>query len=212
MNLMCRKRKGRLIGILNDFDLAAIMEPGVRNPKRSGWERTGSFPFMAIDLLNYPDGGLKRWYRHDLESFLFCLIWQMLAEPPTSWIHKGITVVAGDKNLFFHKIDQHMQDFKLEWAMTFQFITGWVDRSQEYSIKIRKGITSQFFNNKDVRAPVSNTSKFRNAEEKKTLDSTHIREVVQAAVDVDCTLGVPALLDTSWINVVLETSEPDARG
>jgi Fungal protein kinase len=60
-------------GILNDFDLAHVKWG--RRP--SGTERTGTMPFMALDLLTKDawDGKVKRLYRHDCESFAWVLLW-----------------------------------------------------------------------------------------------------------------------------------------
>ncbi|ESK81044.1 other 1 protein kinase [Moniliophthora roreri MCA 2997] len=63
--------------ILNDFDLATLMDPGTEVPDRKGYERTGTRPFMAMDLLNEEGvmGLVYRRYRHDLESFFWVLVW-----------------------------------------------------------------------------------------------------------------------------------------
>jgi hypothetical protein len=57
------------VGIVNDFDLATWVDHSATNG-----DRTGTIPFMAIDLL---DGGLDdripRLYRHDMESFVWVL-------------------------------------------------------------------------------------------------------------------------------------------
>jgi hypothetical protein len=57
------------VGILNDFDLATWVGYSTTN-----YDRTGTLPFIAMDLLN---GGLDdrvpRLYRHDLESFSWVL-------------------------------------------------------------------------------------------------------------------------------------------
>jgi hypothetical protein len=60
-------------GILNDYDLAHLEG----NPRPSGTERTGTMPFMALDLLteNAWDGMVERRYRHDCESFAWVLLW-----------------------------------------------------------------------------------------------------------------------------------------
>ena len=60
-------------GILNDYDLAHLEG----NPRPSGTERTGTMPFMALDLLtkNTWDGMVERRYRHDCESFAWVLLW-----------------------------------------------------------------------------------------------------------------------------------------
>ena len=65
-------------GILNDFDLAVIVEPhsGELNERR-GADCPRTLPFIAIDLLSAGGygGKLSRLYRHDLESFCWCFVW-----------------------------------------------------------------------------------------------------------------------------------------
>ena len=60
-------------GVLNDFDLATV--DGESSP--SGSERTGTVPFMALDLINpkNPPGSVRHEYRHDCESFVWTLLW-----------------------------------------------------------------------------------------------------------------------------------------
>jgi len=64
-------------GVLNDFDLSTVMNPGDRNPNRQGLERTGTLPFMAVELLKDEgfDGKIPRRYEHELESFSWVLVW-----------------------------------------------------------------------------------------------------------------------------------------
>lgn len=59
-------------GILNDWDLAVRA-----NAPHASTGRTGTIPFMAIDLLSdeYWKGILVRQYRHDLEGFQWVLAW-----------------------------------------------------------------------------------------------------------------------------------------
>ena len=63
------------VGVVNDFDLATWVEHQTTNN-----DRTGTIPFMAIDLL---DGGLDeripRLYRHDMESFVWVLTYITVA-------------------------------------------------------------------------------------------------------------------------------------
>ena len=60
-------------GILNDYDLAHLS--GRERP--SGFERMGTMPFMALDLLTEEAwrGKIERRYRHDCESFTWVLLW-----------------------------------------------------------------------------------------------------------------------------------------
>jgi hypothetical protein len=70
-NLMYDKANGH--GILNDYDLAHLNG----RPRPSGAERTGTMPFMALDLLTEKawNGLVGRLYRHDCESFAWVLFW-----------------------------------------------------------------------------------------------------------------------------------------
>jgi hypothetical protein len=60
-------------GVLNDYDLAHLLG----QPRPSGTERTGTMPFMALDLLTDDawEGKIRRLYRHDCESFAWVLLW-----------------------------------------------------------------------------------------------------------------------------------------
>ncbi|SJL06587.1 uncharacterized protein ARMOST_09929 [Armillaria ostoyae] len=80
--------------ILNDFDLAAVMKPGDISPQKKGFERTGTRPFMALELLRKANGEVRRRYWHDLESFAWCLLWCVMAEDfPREAIHGSLTDV-----------------------------------------------------------------------------------------------------------------------
>ena len=61
-------------GILNDFDLARLYR---QDGEPSGKDNTGTMPFMALDLLNTEAflGMVPRRYRHDAESFAWCLVY-----------------------------------------------------------------------------------------------------------------------------------------
>ncbi|KDQ50883.1 hypothetical protein JAAARDRAFT_199586 [Jaapia argillacea MUCL 33604] len=78
-NLMVRPSTGQ--GVVNDFDLAVLRK---QNGDRtvSGSERTGTIPFMALDLLSkdYFAGKICRLYRHDCESFIWVMPWVLLAK------------------------------------------------------------------------------------------------------------------------------------
>ncbi|KAG2745719.1 hypothetical protein P692DRAFT_201774918 [Suillus brevipes Sb2] len=71
-NLMVYKTSGgQWIGVLNDFDLSSTRDTP------SGQERTGTVPFMALDLLTEEGtkGQVKHLYQHDAESFIWVLTW-----------------------------------------------------------------------------------------------------------------------------------------
>jgi hypothetical protein len=66
-------KNGKWIGVLNDYDLSSLAD----DPYPRGNERTGTVPFMALDLLSADAqrGEVKHLYRHDLESFIWVFIW-----------------------------------------------------------------------------------------------------------------------------------------
>ncbi|KAH7891060.1 hypothetical protein F5I97DRAFT_2071501 [Phlebopus sp. FC_14] len=71
-NLMYyRDEDGNVVGVLNDFDLASTSD------RATGTERTGTVPFMALDLLTKPAlrGDVTHLYEHDAESFIWVLTW-----------------------------------------------------------------------------------------------------------------------------------------
>lgn len=74
-------------GILIDLDVAMILDVGPRNP--GGISITGTPPFMAVGALK----GRPRTYRHDLESFLYVLLWAIISDgsespPEGSKLHR----------------------------------------------------------------------------------------------------------------------------
>lgn len=89
---MYRLQDGEIYGVLNDFDLAIYWDQH-RVPSK---QRTGTKPYMAIDLLDATPG--PHLYRHDLESLFYVIIWivcryhdgKELANPPLQeWAHLG---------------------------------------------------------------------------------------------------------------------------
>ncbi|KAF9225597.1 hypothetical protein BS17DRAFT_807208 [Gyrodon lividus] len=72
-NLMYYMTDEGVMGVLNDFDVASLTNGG-----RLENERTGTIPFMAIELLREDDGQsgrVEHIYRHNLESFIWVFIW-----------------------------------------------------------------------------------------------------------------------------------------
>lgn len=75
-NFMYNPETGK--GVLIDWDLALFIAD--INQDTANSERTGTIPFMALDLLATAgvEGDVQRLYRHDLESFIWVLIWVFL--------------------------------------------------------------------------------------------------------------------------------------
>ena len=61
----------QVIGVLNDYDLSSMKDCP------TGRERTGTVPFMALDLLldEAMEGKVEHLYQHDAESFIWVLTW-----------------------------------------------------------------------------------------------------------------------------------------
>lgn len=204
-NLLCTKRNGHIIGILNDFDLAGFMEPGVRNPEKRGWERTGSIAFMAMDLLKHPDGQQKRWYRHDLESFAWCLLWVMMDKPPLSWLDDGFDEVFQQKSSLFNVMLEIMDEIEeSEWGFANGFASNWLIGLRESSLARDRNAISLFPGRKGRDKLQTSRVKVRNLEDEKKGDAEHVRRVVELAKTMDYSEDVPALADISWVDVQLE--------
>ena len=104
-----RTKDGTLMGVMNDYDLSSL----ATSVGPEGNERTGTVPFMALDLLT-PEGQrgeVKHLYRHDLESFIWVLVWVslryrdgLLLEPPSRpldvWATAGAQACHNEKYVF----------------------------------------------------------------------------------------------------------------
>jgi hypothetical protein len=100
---MLRKEGGNVYAVLNDFDLAVSADVKSTSSKH----RTGTKPFMAIDLI-HPDP-MVHMYRHNLESLFYVLVWitsrfhdgQEIADPPLQeWADSGGATLLKEKNYF----------------------------------------------------------------------------------------------------------------
>jgi len=71
-NLMYKRRGDTVVGVLIDFDLAIL-----GGSQSTNTERTGTMPFMALDILSHiaHDAHRIHLYRYDVESFLWVAIW-----------------------------------------------------------------------------------------------------------------------------------------
>ena len=61
-------------GVLIDLDFAAQVAGHGNPPDGEIFPPAGTINFRAVDLLT-PDKPLKAYYRHDLESFFYTLLW-----------------------------------------------------------------------------------------------------------------------------------------
>jgi hypothetical protein len=102
-NLMFRRKGTDIYGVLNDFDLAVAVD----HQEPSSKHRTGTKPFMAMDLLRpSPPGHLSR---HDLESLFYALLWIAVGVDEVdrhalySWANCGRQQLLAQKALFWNE-------------------------------------------------------------------------------------------------------------
>ncbi len=69
-NVMFRREEGKIYGVPNDYDLASFCD----EPGQHSAQRTGTMPFMAVDLHESPSNPPPHLYRHDLESFFYVFL------------------------------------------------------------------------------------------------------------------------------------------
>jgi serine/threonine protein kinase len=102
-NLMLRKEGDKVYAVLNDFDLAVSADVKSTSSK----QRTGTKPFMAIDLLR-PDPPVHMC-RHDLESMFYVLVWitsrfhggkEIADAPLQEWADQGGATLVDKKHSF----------------------------------------------------------------------------------------------------------------
>ncbi|KAF8954465.1 hypothetical protein BDZ97DRAFT_1865083 [Flammula alnicola] len=122
------------IGVLNDLDLGMEVNDKGEPPLSANHHRTGTFPFMARDLLQQELEIPHHLYRHDLESFFYILIWAAThydfnnkAEPlrPTPRI---LRFWADEDHAYDHKVLLYSKDNfkKIEESKLAQFDEIWV--------------------------------------------------------------------------------------
>ncbi|KAG1895317.1 uncharacterized protein F5891DRAFT_1151743 [Suillus fuscotomentosus] len=115
-NLMWYRKNDRLIGVLNDYDLSSLAN--ALGPQ--GNERTGTVPFMALELLTEEgqQGKVKHLYRHDLESFMWVFVWIFFryregilpqgSRPLDQWATLGAIACGEKKSAFLVNPFRHL--------------------------------------------------------------------------------------------------------
>jgi hypothetical protein len=99
--------KGKFHGVLTDWDLATVKELG----EHHGDRRTGTVPFMAIDILcdDFWKGKIPRMYRHELEGHVWVLPWVLFQYQDRKytphrlfehWVNMNIVIVQSIKSRF----------------------------------------------------------------------------------------------------------------
>ncbi len=118
---MYEKRRGKIRFILIDFDFASLLDPKGLPVIRSK-DRTGTLPFMAIELIEDMANSEKEGYKrithrllHDFESLFYVAVWYIVTIPPIGsnakertyrtyirqWEHGDLGQVANAKTRLF---------------------------------------------------------------------------------------------------------------
>ena len=192
-NMMYYEQDGKKYGVLNDFDLAAIMAVGERTPKKQGFERTGTLPFMAIDLLRYPDGQISRWFRHDLESCMWCVVWQALAKEREHWYSEDLTRIDAEKSKILGMLD--ISHLKEEWQPFIPFLEHWTFSLSD-RLNARRRLVSR------IVAEEERIKAWQDADDKMN-DADFMRPDAEARKNMMKIEGVEALEDLRWIEIVV---------
>ena len=160
----------KIIGILHDFNLAMIMGPRNHNPSKMGWERTGTLPFMALDLLKYHDGQCKRRYRHDLESSAWCFAFLISTTNLSTWFNGSHDEICRAKLSFRH----YMSKYKTHavWEDYRKFALEWIEKWLDLDALRDKVIRD--LNDEDQIAKFTE-------EDMKTKDKAYIEDAVKEA-------------------------------
>lgn len=163
-NIMFRRSEGgKVYGVLNDFDLASRSNSESSNGPISN-QRTGTRPYMALDLLN-TESTSDHKYRHDLESLfyiIFCLACRyekpghLLVDPPYDDWFSGTdySIWKAKLSAFFYcsKVTPYFSEFSPWVTALHEMISvsvvlkvlAFYKKEQEFTYDRVKGIMSTF--------------------------------------------------------------------
>ena len=186
-------QNSKISRVLNDFDLAVTMEPCGCHPIKKSWERTGTLPFMPLELLKYFEGQVKRWYRHDLESSNWCLVVCMLEKGHTAWLARG-------HDAYMHKCAftscSSLYDVKPAWRNFLDFNYDWLEQWSGLDLLRAKAIRK-----------VSCEERYAKLEEEdmKVQDEVYIKGAIDEASKHQSSGGTEVLESSDeWINVLFQ--------
>lgn len=191
-NVMYRRRGNVVIGVLNDFDLAAPTIP-VLNPHL---ERTGTLPFMSIDVLrNHPPAetaySFVHHVRHDLESLYWVLTWHCSRHPYadrgkdhlniSDWTTWDMASLADKKRNY---LERQPYQIPIHLTPTFEFTRPWLEWLRTYIVTIYALSTTNYAQNSDrpprPPTPDSDDEVIPAAPDVNTLIKRHPKEYLSA--------------------------------
>ncbi|KAF6755720.1 hypothetical protein DFP72DRAFT_811237 [Ephemerocybe angulata] len=122
--MISRRGGGGPKGLLNDWDMASFVE-ALKDPASSAHNRTGTLPFTALDII-YPTTltvhPREHWYRHDLESFFWILVWAA--------IHYNLKEKTRDKEIHPSLVPWTSDDVDTHAFAKIVFLRPWDDRAK----------------------------------------------------------------------------------
>ncbi|CAL1697096.1 unnamed protein product [Somion occarium] len=139
-NLMYEMRGTVVWLILNDFDLATRLDEHGRPLGATGSHRTGTLPFMSVDLLERPE--TPHFLRHDLESTFFVALWCAIRLPSgqksdpsrrdilLSWEQHGLDTILNSKTQLYasHNSFARFVPGKIPFSPGFSRYERWLGR------------------------------------------------------------------------------------
>ncbi|KAJ3540694.1 hypothetical protein NMY22_g4185 [Coprinellus aureogranulatus] len=120
---------------LTDVDCATARSLASLMTLRDGSQTTLSKPFMAIELLEYPGGTVKRALRHDFESVIWALVWLCRQDP--DWYNFSDKLVCLSKMSYSgwakprRLPDGIEKKYEVLWRPVVNVVTSWM---QLYSL------------------------------------------------------------------------------
>lgn len=190
---------GDLVGILNDYDLASVMEPGTCIPEIDGYERAGTKPFMSLDLLRNQSDPFRRRYRHDLESFAWRFLWEMQSKTPR-WTAETSEAEYARKAAYAAEIYGQVGDVKIEWLPSFLFIAAWFEGFLCFSKTMSQHMADTYGSGRELITKEERLAMRWKLEENMS-DREHLRPVIEAARAVRCAEDLEVIRDTSWLDL-----------
>ncbi len=190
-NLMYEIRGGSIWLILNDFDLAArVDKDGVPLQTSSTKHRTGTLPFMAVDILQNLTTAIH-YLRHDLESAFWVALWCLIKfpcsdDPEIEKAKRKALLPLEEGNLdqitrTKYMIITNLQEFQqLELTLEMQEYEQWI---RGFRYVIREGYLLVQREEEDIASRASEAK----AEARRT--KGHLQPKIQARFQGDETLG-----------------------
>jgi len=141
--------KVKVIGVLNDLDLASLINSETGAFNQDGFERTGTKPYIAYQLMTDAgiDGQIRRRYRHDLESFAWVSVYvcgcirggkDIPVEPFKDWLVGSYKQIRAFKGEFWRQPNCYKPTDDFAWfeRLANAWISAWEDIDQKLQQKI----------------------------------------------------------------------------